>query len=78
MAVGPHHGGGDVTQLSLDHPVGLSVLSESGILSMDGERTVEWLLESDFNEEDGAVSPDGRWMAYTSDETGRSRISSRF
>ncbi len=27
-------------------------------------------LRSEFNEVQGAVSPDGRWMAYTSDESG--------
>ena len=45
-----------------------------GVLSIDGERTVEWLLESDFNEDNGVVSPDGRWLAYQSDETGQPEV----
>ncbi len=26
------------------------------------------------NEDQGALSPDGRWLAYVSDETGRSEV----
>jgi len=29
---------------------------------------------SDFAEQDPALSPDGRWLAYTSDETGRNEV----
>jgi Tol biopolymer transport system component len=29
------------------------------------------LVQTPFNEADGAVSPDGRWLAYESNETGR-------
>jgi Tol biopolymer transport system component len=32
------------------------------------------LLETEFNEGDPAISPDGRWMAYFSNETGVSQI----
>jgi Tol biopolymer transport system component len=32
------------------------------------------LLHSRFNEDQPAVSPDGRWLAYRSDETGRGEI----
>jgi Tol biopolymer transport system component len=31
-------------------------------------------LSTPFNERWGAISPDGRWMAYTSDESGRNEI----
>ena len=31
-------------------------------------------LESPFSEEDARFSPDGRWMAFTSDETGRNEV----
>ena len=43
-----------------------------GLLSLDGE--IEWLLESDADESYPAVSPDGRWMAYTSNESGQSEV----
>ena len=45
-----------------------------GVLSMVGERTIEWLLESDSNEASPDVSPDGRWMAYTTDESGQYEV----
>jgi eukaryotic-like serine/threonine-protein kinase len=38
------------------------------------ETTVEILLDGDFAQLDPHVSPDGRWMAYQSDETGRFEI----
>lgn len=31
-------------------------------------------LNSEFNELQGQLSPDGRWMAYTSDESGRREV----
>jgi hypothetical protein len=36
--------------------------------------TVEKLVATAANEYTGAVSPDGRWLAYTSDATGRAEI----
>ncbi len=32
------------------------------------------LLDSEANELHGAISPDGRWLAYTTDETGRREV----
>ena len=40
-----------------------------GVLSMEGERTVEMLLEEEFTETESSLSPDGRWLAYISSET---------
>ena len=31
-------------------------------------------LQTEFNEHQGRLSPDGRWMAYASDESGRSEV----
>ena len=45
-----------------------------GVLSMDGEDTIEWVLERDSNEGWPDVSPDGRWMAYTTDESGQHEV----
>jgi Tol biopolymer transport system component len=39
----------------------------------DGRKSIPF-LRSQFNETGGRISPDGRWMAYTSDETGRDEI----
>ena len=37
---------------------------------MEGEREIEWLLRSEFHESHPSLSPDGRWLAYTTDESG--------
>jgi serine/threonine-protein kinase len=38
------------------------------------QRRVEPLLETPFTERNGVVSPDGRWLAYESDSSGRFEI----
>jgi Tol biopolymer transport system component len=45
-------------------------------LSGDTAKPVS-LLKTQFNERDGQFSPDGRWIAYQSDESGRLEISVR-
>ena len=47
---------------------------EIGVLSVEGDRTVEMLLETEFQERVPALSPDGRWLAYQSDESGQADI----
>ena len=44
--------------------------TDIGVLSMEGDRTWEPLMATEANEEAPAISPDGQWIAYTSDETG--------
>jgi serine/threonine-protein kinase len=43
-------------------------------LDLEGERKVEAIMASSFRESGGTVSPDGRWLAYGSDESGRYEI----
>jgi Tol biopolymer transport system component len=43
-------------------------------VSLSGDKTGKPLIASRFNENDGELSPDGRWMAYRSDESGRMEI----
>jgi serine/threonine-protein kinase len=45
-----------------------------GLLSLDGERRESMLVATRFNESNGVVSPDGRWLAYQSDESGPTEI----
>lgn len=46
-----------------------------GVLDVfDENRRLEPLLATPFNEQHPVVSPDGRWLAYTSDETSRSEV----
>jgi serine/threonine-protein kinase len=44
------------------------------LLSLTGTPRVEPLLQTSFDERNAAISPDGRWMAYESTESGQSRI----
>ncbi len=44
------------------------------VLPLEGERKPYPLLASEFNEHRARLSPDGRWLAYTSDETSRDEI----
>ena len=41
---------------------------------MGGERPWEPLIATEANEEAPAISPDGEWIAYTSDETAKQRF----
>jgi Tol biopolymer transport system component len=44
------------------------------VLPLEGDRKLEPFLASDFQETQGQLSPDGKWMAYTSNETGRFEV----
>jgi dipeptidyl aminopeptidase/acylaminoacyl peptidase len=44
------------------------------MLPMAGERRPQPLVKTEFDERIPSLSPDGRWLAYTSDETGRSEV----
>ncbi|MGH9686422.1 MAG: protein kinase domain-containing protein [Candidatus Acidiferrales bacterium] len=44
------------------------------VLPFEGDKRPRPLLRTEFNERDARFSPDGRWIAYTSDESGREEI----
>ncbi|HEX6250131.1 MAG TPA: protein kinase [Gemmatimonadaceae bacterium] len=44
------------------------------LMPLSGARTPEQILSTPFNEFYPAISPDGRWLAYASDESGQSEI----
>ena len=44
------------------------------MLSLGGEQTSEWVLDSPANEEQGQLSPDTKWIAFTSDESGAPEV----
>jgi serine/threonine-protein kinase len=43
-------------------------------LAFDGTRRVTPLLQTQFDERNGIVSPDGRWLAYESNSSGRFEV----
>ena len=45
-----------------------------GMLSMEGDRDRTPLLQEEYDEQEPQISPDGRWMAYASNESGRQEI----
>jgi Tol biopolymer transport system component len=44
------------------------------LMPLDGNRQPQELVATDANESDAKFSPDGHWLAYVSDETGRDEI----
>ncbi len=45
-----------------------------GIVRLEGEGEPELLLETSFSEHTPKLSPDDRWLAYVSNESGRDEI----
>ena len=62
----------DATGLLVYGAVGSS--DDIAIFRLEGEENAIPLLETTFEELNAEVSPDGRWMAYSSDESGRHEI----
>ena len=44
------------------------------VLPLDGDKKPVPLIATPFNETRGQVSPDGKWIAYTSNSTGRNEV----
>jgi Tol biopolymer transport system component len=44
------------------------------VMPMDGKRQARPFAQTRFNEGSPRFSPDGRWLAYVSDETGRAEV----
>jgi eukaryotic-like serine/threonine-protein kinase len=51
--------------------------TDIGMLALEGGRKWRALLGEKHNESQPRISPDGQWMAYTSDESGRSQVYAR-
>ena len=45
-----------------------------GMLSMEGDRPWQPLLQTEASEVSPAISPDGAWLAYVSDQTGQPEV----
>ncbi len=44
------------------------------VLSLAGDRRVETLVATEFSEANGEICPDGRWMAYQSNQSGQMEV----
>jgi eukaryotic-like serine/threonine-protein kinase len=51
-----------------------STRSDIWLLTLEPQRRVRPFIQTRFEEGDPAISPDGRWLAYTSDESGRDEV----
>jgi serine/threonine-protein kinase len=45
-----------------------------GTLSIEGDRKLRMVLKEKYHEAQPRISPDGRWMAYTSNESGLNQV----
>jgi len=48
--------------------------ADIALMTLEGERTPKPLIHSRFDEANAELSPDGRWIAYQSDESGRAEV----
>ncbi len=48
--------------------------SDIGVLSTDGDHKYKPLLSGKYDEKQPVISPDGRWLAYTSNESGKDEV----
>jgi serine/threonine protein kinase/Tol biopolymer transport system component len=48
--------------------------ADLSVVHVDEKRRVEPLLQGAYVEDNGAISPDGQWLAYESTESGRSEV----
>jgi Tol biopolymer transport system component len=59
-------------------PDGSQLIFESGgdlfVKNLDSESPPRPLIQTEFTEGRSALSPDGRWLAYESDRTGRNEV----
>ncbi len=54
--------------------IGASRLFDVYVLSLEGDQKAVPVLTSEFNTYTPMFSPDGRWLAYVSDESGRAEV----
>jgi Tol biopolymer transport system component len=62
------------TLVLMEYDLGGAQSFDIGALSMEGDRKWRPLLKEKYFEGQPQISPDGRWMAYTSDESGQAQI----
>ena len=63
----------DGTRLVL-HETAQKTGNDLDVLVLDGKSRPEPLIQTPFSEEHGEISPDGRWLAYESNESGQPQV----
>jgi eukaryotic-like serine/threonine-protein kinase len=48
--------------------------TDIGTVATTGDRKIQWLIQSEFTDAETNFSPDGRWLAYSSNESGRREV----
>jgi serine/threonine-protein kinase len=66
--------GGRRLVFSVDSRGRTELSSDVAMLSLNGDKQVTTLLGSNSVEQNAEISPDGRWLAYQSDESGRFEV----
>ncbi|MBN2318323.1 MAG: protein kinase [Acidobacteria bacterium] len=70
----PHSWSDDGKTLILEKRVPPGTTSDIAVLPMEGDRKLKLLLDDRYTERQPKVSPDGRCLAYTSNESGREEV----
>ena len=65
----PHSWSSDGKTLVINEMVGSNLRWDVGVMPMEGDRTLKPLLNAPYYEIQPRVSPDGRYIAYTSNES---------
>jgi serine/threonine-protein kinase len=73
-AIFPYSWSSDGKTLVMGESEDLATKFDISTLSMEGERKFKPLLHEEYAEIQPKISPDGRWMAYTSSESGKNEI----
>jgi len=63
----------DGNTLVVQQVLGLTQI-DIGMLSMDDDHAYKLLLQEDYVESHPQISPDGKWLAYCSNETGQAEV----
>ncbi|MBN2320339.1 MAG: protein kinase [Acidobacteria bacterium] len=74
IAVSPNSILDDGNTLFFEHYAGPAQEMNISLLSMEGDSTPKLLLQGEYEEIRPQISPDGRWLAYMSDETGQFEV----
>ncbi len=53
---------------------GVTTREDIWLLPLEGDQTPEIFKQTPFSEKEGQISPDGRWIAYTSDASGQNEV----